>query len=420
MTNDKLPRGVVNDERVFPRRVDDRGGARTGAPDVRGPRDVAALRVYLLSEWLPGGVFAESMRVMRAERGHDFNTMPVRDVEVRPVDEWEQRTLTNASLWWVSPEMCDLVLAAEKTLPDDTRLEPELMPSESGLVVFAKPMFGIDADGSDVPVRVDAIAWGPCFLPPLTDDDAETMRTALHDRGAHTFEFEDSEAAVAQRMREPSAYPGGVAIGLSSYHYGNADAGFTKDELENAIRTGAIDQLRVGHVREDRGRDAVSMRLHGGMWAPIGRADWVLDKPVDDRHAPFTDVQLASMVEDRRRMAALWLLMTQQGLATLEVERASRAERRREERAGRTPAPVTVVDVRRHAPSAKSEPGGEGRHLSVRFIVEGHWRRQAYGPKRQYRRPTWIAPHWRGPEDAPLHVPDRVHAFRSYTPPDGE
>lgn len=34
--------------------------------------------------------------------------------------------------------------------------------------------------------------------------------------------------------------------------------------------------------------------------------------------------------------------------------------------------------------------------LTARHVVRGHWRMQAVGPARGQRRPTWIAPHWRG------------------------
>lgn len=36
------------------------------------------------------------------------------------------------------------------------------------------------------------------------------------------------------------------------------------------------------------------------------------------------------------------------------------------------------------------------------YVVRGHWRRQACGPSHQERRLTWIRPHWRGADGAPL------------------
>jgi hypothetical protein len=54
-----------------------------------------------------------------------------------------------------------------------------------------------------------------------------------------------------------------------------------------------------------------------------------------------------------------------------------------------------------------SENSGNGRYLSVRTLVTGHWRRQSCGPKHSERRLTWIRPFWRGPDGA-----DWIHHTR--------
>lgn len=47
--------------------------------------------------------------------------------------------------------------------------------------------------------------------------------------------------------------------------------------------------------------------------------------------------------------------------------------------------------------------GERNRELSVQFLVRGHWRNQACGPRLTERRLTWIEPYWKGPEDAPIN-----------------
>lgn len=47
--------------------------------------------------------------------------------------------------------------------------------------------------------------------------------------------------------------------------------------------------------------------------------------------------------------------------------------------------------------------GDRKRQLSVQFLVRGHWRNQACGPGLSERRMTWIEPHWKGPEEAPIN-----------------
>jgi hypothetical protein len=41
------------------------------------------------------------------------------------------------------------------------------------------------------------------------------------------------------------------------------------------------------------------------------------------------------------------------------------------------------------------------RHLSVRFIVRGHWRNQWY-PSEGRNKPIWIMPYVKGPDGAPV------------------
>lgn len=49
-------------------------------------------------------------------------------------------------------------------------------------------------------------------------------------------------------------------------------------------------------------------------------------------------------------------------------------------------------------------PREEGWTQSVRTTVRGHFRQQAHGPHHSLRKPIWIRPHERGPEDAPVSV----------------
>jgi hypothetical protein len=46
--------------------------------------------------------------------------------------------------------------------------------------------------------------------------------------------------------------------------------------------------------------------------------------------------------------------------------------------------------------------GDGSRHITVRTLVSGHWRKQPCGTGHLDRKTIWIEPHWRGPEEAPL------------------
>lgn len=112
-------------------------------------------------------------------------------------------------------------------------------------------------------------------------------------------------------------------------------------------------------------------------------------------------------------LLSYWILC-QQRVASISRGHVDRGRRRRAERLG-LPLDVEdgirVVTLRRQAPS-KTEPSAEGQHTewSCRWVVDGHWRQQWY-PSSEEHRPVWIAPHVKGPDDAPLVLKDRVYRF---------
>ena len=55
--------------------------------------------------------------------------------------------------------------------------------------------------------------------------------------------------------------------------------------------------------------------------------------------------------------------------------------------------------VQQYVEGGKKTSTGD-RKLTCQFPVRGHWRDQACGPGMAFRRPTWIAPFWKGPQDA--------------------
>lgn len=70
---------------------------------------------------------------------------------------------------------------------------------------------------------------------------------------------------------------------------------------------------------------------------------------------------------------------------------------------GKTPA----FDCRPQV-EAYMRTGRAGSQLNVQSMVSGHWKRQAYGPRRELRKTIWVEPYWRGPEDAPILAKPRV------------
>jgi len=262
----------------------------------------------------------------------------------------EARAMAEADLWYVPADAMSVLEEASRSVPDDVRLDMWQMPSVCGFCVFEEPLYGTDANAG-TPIRVDALLWGPVSI------------------------FDDDEHRPVK------------AIGISCWHH--------RDEHSPVLQWAAMTDSDVFKSRD--------------YWTPLGRSDWEIGTAVS--HLPPVYIRsgeemMKSAIEDRALIAALW------GMALAapqnQVEFPARSMRKRAERAGISAKPgVRVLTFPKSI--ASSEPGDPtGRHLSVRFMVRGHWRRQACGPGRQQHRHVYIAPHWRGPEGAPLSHPATV------------
>jgi len=167
------------------------------------------------------------------------------------------------------------------------------------------------------------------------------------------------------------------------------------------------------------GNDAVSIIAwrHApteGFPVPLGRADWLVGTDTDHRLPGQTDAQHTSIVEDRRVLAALWQLSSQASITDTTETEPDRATQRRLARRGHEVPKVRIVNLASHqrAYSAPSSDAEASREYQRRWIVGGHWRQQACGPQWSQRRPVYIAPHIKGPEDKPLVTPEPVKVWR--------
>ncbi len=353
----------------------------TGIPTVHTARDVPALRDHLVQQWAPGG-FHHQLHQAAAEEGqlppdYDHGSMFTAN---RPKGEipwseagdvyarWEHLALAAGSLWYVGNEMMELLIGAALNMPDDVKVDELVWPSSSGLVVFASPWLGCDAQTDGQTAQVHAMVWGHSHLPPIRGN------------------------------------PDGVkAITIASYRYMD----------EGNLSAHELAQLEERAREQDR----VLMPKPGWkVWVPLGRSDWPVEDTIGQNPWELDDLAHRSFVEDRKVLAALFVLIAQEGIAQRTVEAPDRPARRRAQRAGVDPdtLAVQVVTLRRPRSERTGEhEDGEHEHArySHRWIVDGHWRWQPYGPGRSLRRLTYIAPHVKGPADAPLVVRERVHAL---------
>jgi hypothetical protein len=285
--------------------------------------------------------------------------------------EQERHRLSQAVLYYVTADMTRLALVAAETLPVHS-FHPQDVPAEYGFLVFAEPIAAYYPEGaaeveSNV-VTIVAVSWGPLTeaVPGQTGvwatfwslTDYETEAQLLHEQGLPL-------SKARERVRQLRA----------ELNWDNElSMGFGAESLA------VVDHQDTGSVVHAERIDTTT-----GGW-----------EQVKDTTVAWGQI-----------LRAAWLLMTQPGVTDVEEQHLARTLRRRAEREGLNPAPVSVVRIRhRENTPIQDEPATRTYH--VRWTVRGHWRNQWY-PSRGEHRPVWINPHIKGPDGAPLHTSQTVH-----------
>lgn len=115
-----------------------------------------------------------------------------------------------------------------------------------------------------------------------------------------------------------------------------------------------------------------------------------------------------SIVSDSSRLLVSIITALGHRLTRLAEPGSTRGERRRAERV--LPG-LRVLELATGA-SVRSEPTGSVA-WQRRWMVRGHWRLQPHGPGRLLRKPLWIDPYVKGPEDKPLDVRPTIWRARA-------
>lgn len=391
-----------------------------------------------MEQWRPGGVFDSIAARAIAERHVHLALDPGKPGALAA---WEARQLTTATLWWVGEDMVDLLMAAAASIPDDVRLQDLPQPSHSGVVVFAKPWRGVDADRPDEQVEVDALVWGTDKLTGWWGPERQyATEIATSVSSYRKLVFEDGLPGPLLEMASAlGCMNHGVRHLLPDLREATSGKGgtFVMDDtaspvpspLSNTIvvndgeKWQAIDHTEPhpGSTDSDVIRAHLSRpgvkgyRMTGCSWAPLGRSDWPLKDPLGTRPFPMDDRTWESYREDRRILTALWTLLRTRAVAATTEHTPERAARRRTERAGlpRALANVRTITLRQPERAAhEPEEGQEGRRTySHRWMVQPHFCWQPCGPGRKDRKLIIRGPYLKGPADAPLHTPAVVRAW---------
>lgn len=336
------------------------------AVQVTNPRDLPELRLHLLAQCAPGGPLDRLSAVLGEQT-----------IDGTPVSEFQAHTehyrLANAALWWVSADMSALIDRAAATLPPTT-LTVDLMPDEFGFALFARPLMGSAADTGE-PMAIDALSWG---------------------LGA----FRDPHGAT-------------LALGITAYRLLRPERGPIIDSSgEQAPGPGDIVMV------DGEPQYVVDSLPAGDMWMPAGGNNWCFGADTEDATVAAwkaDPVRMASMSEDRRWLAALWLLAAQPLAQSTTWRPNNKAKARRIAKAKLpSSSDVRLINVRHRAHDGEREPHAQngGRNYTKRWMVEGFWRQQACGPGWTEHRPVFVEAHVRGPKDKPLIVREAVKVVR--------
>jgi hypothetical protein len=280
-------------------------------------------------------------------------------------------SIENACAYHVSTEMLTLAQWAGHLLPEDVALEPEMVPTASGFLMFEDALVGMEVWGRTT--YTHAILWRPIASKYLDYQKGAGIEI-------YSFNsFRDVRDEVTQKI-------------LAEY----------KERGRNPMEHfAALGHLQIDHIIAVPYGEKQPAMVH----TPEGYAEgWT-----EDRRTVWAEGR--SPIPDNenwiRTIIAIFTLMNQTVADTREVE----VDRKTAKRARRMnlPGRVTIIHLRRMEGSKSDhESDVEWQH---RWVCRGHWRNQRFGPGLTEVRRLWIAPYIKGPEGKPLIISEKVYSL---------
>lgn len=322
----------------------------------------------------------------------------------------EAHRLQEARLFYATPDMTALALAAGKTPPT----EPVSMsrpPSPSGLIVFGEPIGGYTASASKV-----------------------LAGTLAHDPAADALVTTPIVAASWSRWHPRSVTLSGGGGRVRWLYKGGGRSGFLPDTFNGLWVTfysprGSFSALApgtlVGRQADGSAMTAGQVESRRRVSGPVlGWDNEMLMKDGGKFEEPAADTNAAWAIV----LYTAWQLMAQKGGEWTETETLTRSRSgvKRDGRTGITASSnVELIDVHRNkrpsrAAAARDAEHSTGRrepHYSCRFPVDPYRRNtclntRAHADGGCVHEDRIVPGHIKGPEGAPLRVRDRVHLWR--------
>lgn len=295
----------------------------------------------------------------------------------------EARYLAEADLYILSPQMCDVVIAAAQTLTlDDLGLLTEDdLPSRSGLIVLPHPLLVRAINGD------------------LGDDRAYLWHTPMQMPKPAPGGGWDRVPAVRTSMYYDRHGPVRPDTFLDFAAHANAQGQPLPPLLLDAIRCRPFETPITDEQRRSMADFAAVANRAGQQVRDYRRDHGIEDERVVGEYTPGTEINDTDDSFTGRFLYAFWRLCDQRIAAITDAE-IRHAARVTAQRAGVSPD-VRIVQLRSADNASQLPTDDTSSRWQHRWVVRMHKVRQWY-PSEQRHKVIYRGPYLKGPDDKPL------------------
>lgn len=291
----------------------------------------------------------------------------------------EARYLDEAELYILSPQMCDVALAATATLTaqDLQLLDVDDLPSPRGLVVLPYPVITTSINGDPSDLR--AFTWRS---PATILDPSPKFRWTKELPAVRMSSYHDTHGPV-----RPDSF-------LDFAARARAERTPLPPLLLDAVRLFPF--RYVDGAPEALGQFAATARRIGEATRHLSRESGIEEERVVGEYTPGSQIRDQDDLFAIRFLYAFWRLCDQR-LATLEAAEVNHSARVVAQRAGISPD-VRVVQLHQTTSRSGGEPSRDWQH---RWVVRMHKVRQWY-PSLGQHKVIYRGPYIKGPDGKPF------------------
>lgn len=304
----------------------------------------------------------------------------------------EASDLAAASLYILTPQMCDVTVAAAQTLtPEDLALLAEDdLPSPTGLVVLPQPLLVSAVTGDLGDDR--AYRWRfPARIQPLSA--GHHLRRTLP--AVRMSLYHDAHGPV-----RPDTF---IAYGASARAAGTPLPPLILD----AMRAVPLGYQATPEQEEDLKRFTGTARSTGEATREMYATEGLDENRVTGEYTPGSQIDDADDLFMAKFLFAFWRLCEQR-IAVTEAADIPHSARVLAGKAG-VPPDVRIIRLRRPVQPGTDGPAG-GRDWQHRWVVRMHKVRQWY-PSEQRHKVLYRGPYIKGPEGKPMLGGEAVHGL---------